>query len=205
MIALIVIASLVALFLLVLCVPVELTLEADLDEERHFRIGLIWLFGLVHLSLKARRQRPSRARKAVAKEKETISFIERWHRLQTLIRILRIKNLGRQTLRLLTGVLKSIKFRDLAVDLRLGLGDPADTGMLFAFVGPFTPLISSYAPFPITIQPLLTGEPQISGHSQGRISVQPIRLAVPFSGFVFSRPAFRLIRVMVAQRWKKRR
>ncbi len=202
MIALIVIIALVALFLVLLCIPVQLALEANLTEERRFNVSLVWFFGLLRLSLKRRKPRPARAQKP--KEKAKMSPRDRWRRLQMVLSIIRIKGLARQTIRLFARLLKTIKFLDAAIDLKLGLGDPADTGMLFAFIGPFTPLIRSYAPFPVSLQPLMD-DSWISGYSRGRISVQPVRLGPPILGFLFSRPAFRLIRVMLAQRWKKRR
>ena len=202
MIVLIVIGSLIALAILLLCIPVKLDFTADFGPARRFRINIVWLFGLVHLSPKRRGKR-DRAVSLVKKGRASPS--DRLQQLRTILRIVRIKGLTRQFLKLLTSFLKAIRFRQVGVDMNVGLGDPGDTGMLFSIIGPVTPFLSQYAPFPVSIQPLLADDPGISGRSWGSLNLQPIRIAGPMLRFLFSRPCFRLMKIMAVQRWKRKR
>jgi len=202
LIVLIIIGSLIGLAIISLCIPVELDFAADLGTVRRFRVNIVWLFGMVRLSPK-RRGRRARAQ-ALAKKKNGL-LSRQFQQLQTILRIVRTRGLARQVLKLLVSMLKEIRFRRGAVDLKVGLGDPGDTGMLFSVIGPVTPLLNWYAPFPVNIQPLMADEPGITGRVYSKLSLQPIRIAVPVLGFLLSRPGFRLMRIMVAQRWKKKR
>jgi hypothetical protein len=199
LIVLIVIGSLVALAILLLCIPVKLEFTADFGPVWLFRVNVVWLFGLVHLSPKRRGKQDQ------AIKKERASPGERLQQLRTILRIVKIKGLTRQFLKLLTSCLKAIRFRQAGVDLNVGLGDPGDTGMLFSIIGPATPFLSQYAPFPVNIRPLLADDPGITGWSWASLYLQPIRIAGPMLQFLFSRPCFRLMKIMAVQRWKRKR
>ncbi|HEX9976554.1 MAG TPA: hypothetical protein VGA82_04815, partial [Dehalococcoidales bacterium] len=116
-------ASLTVLLISILCVPVDAVLTLDTSAERKFRFRLVWLFGLISPELGRERRKPRQPGRP--KRKRRVGLRTIWRILRTRGLLTKIKNLVRD-------VLSRIKIKEIAVDLRLGLDDPADTGLVFA-------------------------------------------------------------------------
>ncbi len=190
--AIIILASLTAVLIFGLCVPIEVSLRADVYGKPRFQLKLSWLFGLVRTDL-AGRKKPSRKRKA--KLRDIIAIIE----------ILPTKGLVSQLKRLMKDILSYLKVRNLYADFTLGLGDPADTGLLFAFVGPAASWLSSSLPCQIRVRPSFEDEGTLEGYSYGEVRLRPIQLVIPTLRFAFSLAAMRTAKKLVLAKWKRKR
>lgn len=190
--AIIILASLTAVLIFGLCVPIEVSLRADVYGKPRFQLKLSWLFGLVRTDLAGRRK-PSRKRKA--KLRDIIAIIE----------ILPTKGLVSQLKRLMKDILSYLKVRNLYADFTLGLGDPADTGLLFAFVGPAASWLSSSLPCQIRVRPSFEDEGTLEGYSYGEVRLRPIQLVIPTLRFAFSLAAMRAAKKLVLAKWKRKR
>jgi len=187
-------ASLVALFLLVLSVPLDLAFHLDVHGRTRFSLKMVWLFGLVGKEL-GRRKKKAKPKKD--KEKKGGA--------RKALKILRTKGLLRQIKILVTDVFNSLSIRQLRANFRIGLDNPADTGLLFAVIGPTFVFFNSPNKYSINIRPSFEDEAILEGHMQAVVRLLPIRLVIPLLKFVFSLPTLRFIKTAVLSKWKKKR
>jgi hypothetical protein len=191
-------ASLVVLAVLVLCVPVDAVLTLDTLAECKFRIRLVWLFGLVRHEFGPEKRKPEAPQPSRAKRERRIRF-------RTIWRILRTKGLLTKTKNLARDVLSRIKIKEIAVNLMLGLDDPADTGLVFAVIGAAKPFLKLPRQYELTIEPSFSGQPFFQGYARSVLRLQPIRLVIPIGRFVFSPAMFRVLRILASSRRQDRR
>lgn len=194
-------ASLAVILIFVLCVPLDMTLHADVYGKPKLRLKLSWLFGLVSKEV-TRGKEPKEKKKRV---KEKRKPREGKRRLRDILEILRTRGLLSQLKRLLRDVLSRLKTRDLIADFRVGLGDPADTGLLFALIGPATFWLNSSLSHQIRVQPSFEGEGVFEGYSHGVVRLRPIQLVIPFLRFAFSIATIRVAKRLVLTKWKRKR
>lgn len=90
-------------------------------------------------------------------------------------------------------------------DFRAGLGNPADTGLLFALIGPAASRLSSSFPRQIRVEPSFEDETAFEGHLSGTVRLQPIQLVPPLMKFAFSSATIRTVKKLVLTRWKRKK
>jgi len=195
-------AGLVVLLALVLCVPLNVTLRLDMYGKPKFRLRLAWLFGLVAKEVRKGREKPKEKRKVVKGKPETA---EKRRRAGVILDILRTKGLLRQVKNLLRDLFSCLRIRDFGASLRVGLDNPADTGLLFAVIGPVVPWLSSTCPTRLRVQPSFADEAVFEGYLYGAVRLRPIQLVIPFLGFVLSLPTLRVIKTLVRSKWKRKK
>lgn len=185
-------ASLVVLVALVLCVPFDTAFRVDIYGRQRFSLRLIWLFGLVKKELKRGKKKPSKRKPGGRRGARDI------------FKILRTEGLLRQLKTLVTDILSRLKIRDLSIDLRVGLDNPADTGFLFAVIGPAL-LFCSPSTHHLRLQPSFEGEAVLEGYAQGAVRLLPIRFVVPFLRFIFSMATLRVAKTVLLTKWKRKK
>jgi hypothetical protein len=201
------IAGLAALFILVLCVPLGITLRLDVYGRPKLRLKLTWLFGLVGKEVSKGKKKPGKE-----KPEEKKAMVEgrpktkrRKGEAKLIFNLLRTKGLPRKIINLVTGIFRPLKIRDFGADFRIGLDNPADTGLLFAAIGPAFLLLNSTFPHRIRMQPSFADEAVFEGYLHGTLRLRPIQLIIPVLGLVFSPPAFRVIKTLAWSKWKRKR
>ena len=141
-----ILASLAGLVILLLCVPLDMALRMDVYGRPKFSLRLAWLFGLVSKEIRKGKKKPEE-KKRVAEGKPKPR--KRRVKARTVFEILQTRGLLGQFKRLLKDIFSRLKIRDLIVNLRVGLDNPADTGLLFAIIGPAIFFLSSSFPHEI--------------------------------------------------------
>ena len=199
--AIAVLASLALLITLLLCVPLDLVFRTSIYGKFKSSIRLVWLFGLVSKELRRTRKEPEE--KSVIEHKEKRGDWTQGIRVTS--EVLRIKGFSRQLVSFIKRILRRIKVKKLIADFKVGFDNPADTGLLFAFLAPLNLLLSYFSPHHIRIEPSFTGEAIIEGHFDGQVRLRPIQLAAPLIGFAFSLPTLRAVKKLVLSKWKRRK
>jgi len=199
--AIAVLVSLAILITLVLCIPLELVFRTNIDERPKFSLRLIWLFGLVIRELKQTKKRA---------EEKTVSEYERkpgdWlQRPRVTFELLQTKGLLKQLSCFMKRIIRRVKVREFAANLKVGLDNPADTGLLFAFIAPVNLAISYFSPYQVKIEPSFTGESLITGNIYGTVRLWPIQLAATLIAFAFSLPTLRVAKKLVLYKWRRKR
>jgi hypothetical protein len=197
----IVLVSLAALTTLFLCIPLDLIFRGNTEGRPKFSIRLIWLFGLVSKELRQTRKKPPEKGEVEHKKKPG----DWTQRLRLSLDILQTKGLPTQLLSFIKRTIRQVKVRELVANLKVDLENPADTGLLFAFIAPANLLVNYFLPYPIKIQPSFTGESFITGYLDGAVRLWPIQFAVCLMGLAFSLPAMRAVKKLVIYKWKRKR
>ncbi len=191
--------GLIAVLVLILCVPLELAFNASLPGRSRFRFKLLWFFGLVGKEMGGREKPEEKAAPKKQKPKK------RKRRFKDIFVLLRTKGLFKQFNVFISDLWHCFRIRDLNADIRVGLGSPDDTGLLFAFIGPSVFWLNSTFPLRVNVQPAFGSEATFEGNARVKVRLRPIKLLIPLSRFLFSPAAFRLLRNYLASRWKRKK
>jgi len=172
------------LLVLLLSIPVQASFSSgDSPETRKTTITVKWLFGLIRFRLSPKRR--ERREPGKAKRRPGVLAVT----LRTPGFVPKLLSLGRDLLHV-------VHVRWLRVDLKVGLSDPADTGMLAGGIMPAMALIHSYRQVELNIEPDFRRE-GLALQVNGEAGVYPIALIIPLLRFVFSRPTLRVARTAV--------
>jgi len=164
---------------LLLAVPVAVAVRLQGVEAFGGRITVRWLFGLVRFavqipgSAKANARHAPRARRG--KRGTGGSFLA----------VLRQAAFRRRVYRLLKDLVAAAHVRRLNLRMRLGLGDPADTGRLWALMGPLNAGANNLRNARVQIEPEFM-DPVFEFQLDGRLLVVPLQLVALALGFALS-------------------
>lgn len=195
-----IVISLALLICLVLCIPLDVMLHADVDGKPRLRLRFSWFFGLVRWEISGGKKKTEETGRA-AKDKKRL----RWRDASVIFRILRTKGVLRRLQRLLKDVFSCLQFQKLVADFTIGLGDPADTGLLFAIIGPATALFGSSHRYQVRLEPSFSDDAALQGSATVTIRLQPIRLVPPLPKFALSPVTLRIAKVLILSKWKRKK
>ena len=209
----VVLGSLFVLTALTLSVPLDMAVRIEVYGRPKFKVRLGWLFGLINKEMVTGKKKAEDEKGAEDEPKPEVPEREiegtpkrRKRRVsaRTIFEIIRTKGLLRQTIGLLKGILGCFKIKDLVASFRVGLDNPADTGLLFALVGPVNFLLSSRFPHAVKLQPSFSDEAVLEGYLSGTVALRPIRLVPPFLKYIFSLMMLSVLWKLVLTKWKRK-
>ena len=200
MLALWIIAGIILLVVLVLSIPVDLTFEVATQTTGGQKVRVGWLFGLVGKDILPGKKKPPKKKKP-----EKVKKIKKRKRPSPglILSVLRTRGLVAWVVKFARRMLRSLHFRNLDGSLRLGMPDPADTGLIYGLTWPaFLPRSSDSIRF--RMEPAFEG-PVFEAALQGAVRVFPAQMATNIVIFVVSPQGLRIIRLMVGSWWKRRK
>jgi hypothetical protein len=176
-----ILAAVLLVAALLLFTPLELELVFESGPAGRRRLVLVWLFGLVRAELgtggepsketpPARREKPRRRKRG---------------RRAHVLAMLQSRGFASGVSRLLRRLVTAFRFRRFSGRLRAGLDDPADTGLLCAWLLPPAAWLETRRPGTLQVVPDFTGEALEVG-LQAEVSVTPARLLGPVALFGLS-------------------
>ena len=180
-------AALLTLLVLVVLLAVPLSLEFRVSRRQRFRgdARLIWLFGLVRISMPFPGEPgASRKQRKPAPEKPRAKRAGSRRRSRPLAAI-RQKAFRRRIIRFIGALWRAVRKEELALKMRIGLGDPAETGQLWALVGPVAGVLASVRMAAIDIQPEFM-DACFEFDGSGRIRLIPLQITLLLSGLLLS-------------------
>jgi hypothetical protein len=184
---------LVGLVAVALAVPLDLSFRLRGMEPLVGRITVGWLFGLVRLrvDLPGKEHGPDPGRRPQAKARRSGRGPMR------ALAVLRQAAFRDRVWRFLGALLRALHPDEFRLRLRLGLGDPADTGRLWAALAPLAVALPHTAD--VRIEPDFL-EPALDFDTSGRLRVVPLALLALAFAFALSPPSLRAWRTLVARR-----
>lgn len=195
MLALYIIAGLAVLGIAILAVPLDARARAEYHETLVFTSTIAWLFGLLEFTIPSGRKRPVKQKKPKPAHQKRA-----WGPgFRAILDILLTRGLFKQVLLLGKRAFKQLRWRDFQADVRVGLDDPADAGMLFAFIGPLTPFLPRS--FVIRLQ---MGAAIFEGYVSGGVRIIPLFYLAIFLRFLFSLPVIKVIGKGLRLWWRNR-
>ena len=190
MLALYIAAGIIFFIFLVISIPVDMAFDVGGPGAARSRMRVGWLFGLFGKELGRRRKRPKE--RAPRKEKKKRSA-------KPFLSLLMTKGVARGLLQLCRRILSSIRVRHLDARLRIGLDDPADTGVLYAALWPVLVPLTYNSSTKVRME-LSFDEPALDLTARGQIRVIPIQMVWSVLLFALSPTALRAMTRLVMRR-----
>ncbi|MDJ0740003.1 MAG: DUF2953 domain-containing protein [Gammaproteobacteria bacterium] len=163
-------AALIAL----LAMPITLTFRVSGPQAVRNDAELTWAFGLVRRRILPATSGPTVATGRRAARRGDGS--RRPTRTTTgVLNTLRDTALRRRIARFVSDLWRAIRKQDVRVRLRIGLGDPADTGQLWAVLGPVSALVGGVHEISAEIEPEFLDE-ALEFAASGSVSIVPLQM-----------------------------
>ena len=181
------------LVIAILAVPVTLIFRVSWPAVADNDIQLQWAFGLVRARLpvvktKSRVDKTEKAKKRIRRRAAP-------QRKRNVVAAIRMPRFRRRVVRFASDLWHAIYKDNVRVRARIGLGDPADTGQLWAVLGPVAVLLGSGRAVSIWFEPDFLQE-EIDVGADGRIRVVPLQMVYLAGALLLSPSIWRGIRRM---------
>ena len=153
-----------------------------------------WLFGVVRFRLgipgatKAEPQRKQKPAKKTVKRRPGSNA-------RDVFALLKQSAFWRRAIRFIKDLLRATHARDLYLRLRIGLGDPADTGRLWALLGPVAGIAANLQSAEVRIEPEFM-DPVLEVESHGEVRLIPLQFIALATAFVVSPTTLRAWRTL---------
>jgi hypothetical protein len=181
------IGVLLVLIIALLAVPLTIVFSIHRIEETQGRVHFRWLFGLVRFQL--RFPQPTRAESRPKPRTKTTarSSGRSWKKGKPggILALLKQPAFRRRAYRFLRDLLTASRAQDLFLRLRIGTGDPADTGRLWAIMGPIAAMAQTLQSAEVHIEPEFT-DPLFEVESRGHLRLVPIQFIALATAFMLS-------------------
>ena len=187
--------SLVIFFLFVFSIPLDLSLRLDVNGRISFQTRLVWFFGLLSKKI-SKKEKKKKVKQKKVKDKRC--------GINKALFFLRTKGLIKRVKILIKDVFNSLNIRQLKANFIIGLDNPADTGLLFAYVGPASVFLNNSKKYSISIEPSFEDEAILKGYIHAVIRLIPLRVVISLLRFIFSPSVFRIIKALIVSKWKKK-
>ncbi len=191
------IAVLFGLTLLSLAIPVDVAFRVQGIEPFEGNITVRWLFGLVRFPIRVPAGPKPRPSEPNAKLKPVKARAKRAERDggARVVAVLRQAAFRRRLYRLIKDLVRAAHLHHLRMRMELGLGDPADTGRLWAFVGPLNALAQNLHDAEVRIEPDFV-DPVFAFEAHGRFMLVPLQFLVLTIAFALSPAVIRAWRTL---------
>ena len=185
-----------SLVVILLAVPVTLTYQLSWSQTLSARLRLNWAFGLVRADVSPDLTKPAAGKPEAARKKAGW-----WRKAKgkktNFVAAIRHPAFRRRVLRFASDLWRAIHKKNVRLLVRMGLGDPADTGQLWAVLGPLSGMLARPRDIRIAIEPDFLGS-TLDVDSSGTIRMIPLQLAIIALGLLVSPPVWRGVMLMRA-------
>ena len=189
-----IIAILLLLVLVLLIFPISVAFRIERIKAIKGHMVLHWLFGLVRFnigipgSIKAIPKHPKKPSKKTKKRRQGDN-------VRVAIALLKQSTFRRRAFQFIKDILCAVHARDFSLRLRIGLGDPADTGHLWGFLGPVAGVAKNLSSAEILIEPEFIAS-ALEVESQGKFRIIPFQLIALVTAFLFSPTTLQALRLL---------
>jgi hypothetical protein len=175
------------------CMPVSFLINLDTYQSPHFQTRIRCLFGIIDLDLGRRRKKDKSeyTKKTPAKKHKHGIGIKK------IISLFKVKGIFPGIFRFIRSIIKQIQIKELAVNFKIGMEDPVDTGYLCSITTPLNFFIKSRFHRDFEIQTVFEGDIVLEGKAFTEISIIPIRLVAVILGYIFSMPVIRAASILI--------
>ena len=179
------IAIFLLLIALLLAIPVTLTFQVYWQQVAKGDIELQWAFGLVRVRLPASRfDAPSTEKEP----EQTIDPVARSiQKKRSIFTVFRRKEFRQRIIRFIRDVWHGVHKEHLCLAIRMGLGDPADTGQLWVILGPVAGMLAVVQEASIRIEPDFV-DTTFMLDSSGTIRIIPVQMLYLVIALLLSPP-----------------
>ena len=188
---------LVALLLLIALLAIPVTLSHHISWQQRFQgtLTLIWFFGLVKIRFSpfqpsGKKKRTSNQANKIPEKKK-----QKPRKKPNAFAAIRQKAFRQRTTKFIRDLWHAIHKENITLRLRVGLGDPADTGLLWAIIGPVAGILATSQEASIQIVPDFI-DTTLKVDSSGTIRIVPLQIIILALGCLLSPPVLKGLRQM---------
>jgi hypothetical protein len=183
-----------SLVVILLAMPVTLTYQLSWKQTLSANLRLNWAFGLVRADVspdpaKRETDEPEAARKKAGRRRRSKG------KQTNFAAAIRQPAFRRRMLRFVSDLWRAIRKKNVRLRVRMGLGDPADTGQLWAVLGPLSGMLSRSREIRIAIEPDFF-DATLDVDSSGTVRMIPLQVAIIALGLFLSPTVWRGIMLM---------
>jgi hypothetical protein len=187
----------VLLLVAVLAVPIATSFRVSSRDAMNNRIDLQWAFGLVRVRLPFSHSKASSvSAQGTSKTFKRIAYSSR-DKTQHFS-LLQQKAFRQRIFKFVRDCWSAIYKRDINLRMQIGLGDPADTGQLWALLGPTAGLLSTIQWARIDIQPDFF-DTTLEFDGSGYVRIVTLQIITLMFGLFLSPTIWRAIKLMPAK------
>ncbi|MEJ2130016.1 MAG: DUF2953 domain-containing protein [Woeseiaceae bacterium] len=187
-------AIFLSLIVFLLAIPVTLTYQFSWKQEPSARLRLKWAFGLVRADVTPDLAKPGPDKPGAAGKKAARRGKQKARKTNFLAAI-RQASFRRRVIRFVSDLWRTIHKKNVRLLVRLGLGDPADTGRLWAVLGPLSGMLVRLREIRIKVEPDFLDQ-TLEVDSSGTIRMIPLQVVIIVFGLLFSPSIWRGIMSM---------
>ena len=174
-----------------LSIPLELNLRFEWPRGRRNEINLGWGLGHVHKRIplgQTRLEKSARPGSPVPRKRTA-------HGAGDIMALVRQRPFRQRLSRFARDLWRSVEKDNVLVTARIGLDDPADTGRLWAFIGPVSATLTAVSGASISVAPDFARE-TLEVDGQGNFRLIPLKLILITGGLILSPTVWRGLRNM---------
>lgn len=178
---------LLAFLVALLAVPLTVAFSIHRVEETQGLVRFRWLFGLVRFQIRLPQAAKTPSKPEPAPAEKPISHRQKKRRdvAGSLFSLIRQPAFRRRVCKFIRDMLRATHARNLFLRFRVGLGDPADTGRLWAILGPVAGMAQNFRIAAVRIEPEFV-DPVLEVESHGEFRLVPIQFVALTVAFVLS-------------------
>lgn len=170
-----------------LAIPVTMTYRLSWKQSFSGDLKLRWAFGLIRTGASSDRVK-SQSADAEAAEPKVGQGGRSSGRKPNVLAAIRRRSFRRRMIKFLSDIWFAVRKTNVRLLVRLGLGDPADTGQLWAVIGPITGLFAGSGGVSVAMEPDFL-DSTFELDSSGTIRLVPLQLIYIVLALLLS-PAF---------------
>lgn len=190
------IGILLALVIALLTVPLTVVFSIYRLENMEGYVRFHWLFGLVRFQVRIPQAAKVEPRpKLMPKKKPESPRRIRKGNTGAIVSLLKQSAFRWRVYKFVRDMLRAIHAQNLFIRLRIGLSDPADTGYLWAVIGPISGMVQNIQSAEILIEPEFM-DPVFEVESHGQFRLVPIQFIVLMAVFTLSPTMLRAWRTL---------
>lgn len=183
-----------SLIVIVLVMPVTLTYQLSWKEKLTGNLRLNWAFGLVRTNVSPDHAEPKPDKPEAAREK-SFRRGKSTGKKANFMAAIRQTSFRRRILRFISDLWRAIHKQNVRLLVRMGLGDPADTGQLWAMLGPLSGMLARLRDVRVAIEPDFI-DTTFEVDSSGTIRLIPLQFVILALGLLFSPSVWRGMMLM---------
>jgi hypothetical protein len=177
------------LIVVLLALPVTLTFQLSWKQTLTADLKLKWAFGLVRADVSPGPGKSESEKTEAARHRRS-----RGKKIK-LMGVIRQRKFRRRILRFLSDLWRAIHKQNVRLRVRLGLGDPADTGRLCAVLGPLSGVFASMRHIRVVFEPDFL-DSTLEVDSSGTVRMIPLQITFLALALLFSPAIWRGIMSM---------
>lgn len=167
-----------------LAIPMTMTYRLSWKRSFSGDVKLRWAFGLVRTGASSDQAES----KTGSAEPKAGRAARSPRRKPNVLAAIRERTFRRRIIKFFSDTWLAVRKTNVRLLIRLGLGDPADTGQLWAVIGPLTAMLASVTGVSIAVEPEFV-ESTFELDSSGTLRIVPLHLVYVAFALVLS-PAF---------------